>query len=373
MLNFSYELIKKAPNSKARLGKIKTRRGIINTPIFMPVGTVGSVKSLTPHDLNEIGAQIILGNTYHLSLRPGTEVLDSFGGLHDFMKWDKPILTDSGGFQVFSLADIRKIQEEGVTFNNHLNGGKIFISPEVSMKIQGSINSEIVMAFDECPPSPYDRKYMEPSIARTTRWLKRCKDAINPEQALFGINQGGIHYDLRLRHLEEILPLDLPGYAVGGLSVGEKNEEMYEILDQILPHFPENKPRYLMGVGTPVDILMGIDAGIDMFDCVMPTRNARNGQFFTWKGKLNIKRESFKFDHRPVDENCSCYTCRNYSRAYLRHLFASKEILSYRLNTIHNLHFYLDLVRKSREAIENGEFDIFKKHAIVSVSQKIDN
>lgn len=373
MLDFKFNLLKTDPEGRARRGEIHTRRGVIQTPIFMPVGTVGSVKAITPDDLiDEIKAEIILGNTYHLYLRPGLDVLKHFGGLHDLMNWKKPILTDSGGFQVFSLADLRNIKEEGVTFRSHLSGAKIFISPEVSMEIQGAINSDIVMAFDECPPSPYDRDYMEKSIARTTRWLQRCKDSINPQQALFGINQGGIHPDLRIRHLDEIAALDLPGYAIGGLSVGEKNEEMYETLDQVVNHFPHNKPRYLMGVGTPIDILEGIDAGVDMFDCVMPTRNARNGQLFTWNGKINIKRVSFRFDKEPLDPNCTCYTCRNYSRAYLNHLYKSKELLSYRLNSLHNLHFYLDLVRKAREAIEAGNFKEFKKRAIASLSQKIE-
>ncbi len=370
MLDFNFDLLK--TDGKARRGVINTRRGKINTPIFMPVGTVGSVKAMNPDNLKNIKAEIILGNTYHLFLRPGLEVLDAFGGLHDFMKWDRPILTDSGGFQVFSLADIRKIKEEGVTFNNHINGGKIFISPEVSMKIQKSINSEIVMAFDECPPDPYDKPYIEKSIERTTRWLKRCKETIADGQALFGINQGGIFSDIRLKHLEQIAELDLPGYAIGGLSVGERNTEMYEVLENIAYKFPEQKPRYLMGVGTPQDILMGIGYGVDMFDCVMPTRNARNGQFFTWNGKLNIKRENFKFDKKPVDENCTCYTCRNFSRSYLRHLYVAKEILSYELNTIHNLHFYLDLVNKARDAIENGVYEQFKKESLEKISIKID-
>ena len=371
MLDFSFELIKKDANSKARRGKIKTRRGEVQTPIFMPVGTVGSVKGLTPHDLEDLGAQIILGNTYHLGLRPGTALLDDFGGLHDFMKWDKPILTDSGGFQVFSLADLRNIKEEGVTFRNHISGAKLFISPETSMDIQKSINSEIVMAFDECPPDPRDYKYIENSLERTTRWLHRCKATIGEGQALFGINQGGIFTDLRLKHLEQIVELDLPGYALGGLSVGETNEEMYEVLENVTHKFPENKPRYLMGVGKPEDILEGIDSGVDMFDCVMPTRNARNGQLFTWNGKLNIKRKDFEYDKGPIDENCDCYTCRNFSRAYIRHLFHAKEILLYRLTSIHNLHFYLDLTKKSREAIENGTFKEWKTKMLQQVKQKV--
>jgi len=371
MLDFSFKLIKKDEKSKARRGEIKTRRGVIQTPIFMPVGTVGSVKGLTPDDLTDLGAQIILGNTYHLYLRPGTELLDDFGGLHDFMKWDKPILTDSGGFQVFSLADLRNIKEEGVTFRSHISGSKLFISPEKSMEIQASINSEIVMAFDECPPDPRDHKYIETSIERTTRWLHRCKTTIGEGQALFGINQGGIFTDLRLKHLEQIVELDLPGYAVGGLSVGETNQEMYEVLDNIVYKFPELKPRYLMGVGKPEDILEGIESGVDMFDCVMPTRNARNGQLFTWNGRVNIKRKDFEFDHDPIDPKCDCYTCKNFSRAYLRHLFKAHEILLYRLLTIHNLHFYLDLTRKSREAIENDNFKEWKASVIDKIKEKV--
>jgi len=371
MLEFTFELIKKDEKTKARIGKIKTVRGEIDTPIFMPVGTVGSVKALTPDDLNELGAQIILGNTYHLYLRPGTKVLDDFGGLHEFMNWNKPILTDSGGFQVFSLAELRNIKEEGVVFKSHINGAKLFISPEISMEIQGSINSEIVMAFDECPPDPGDYKYIEKSIERTTRWLKRCKTSVKEGQALFGINQGGIFKDLRLRHLEQIAELDLPGYAVGGLSVGETNEEMYEVLDNIVYKFPENKPRYLMGVGKPEDILEGIEAGIDMFDCVMPTRNARNGQLFTWNGRVNIKRKDFEFDHDPIDKNCNCYTCRNFSKSYLRHLFHSHEILLYRLLSIHNLYFYLELVKKSREAIERGDFKEWKAKVIDKIKSRV--
>ncbi len=371
MLDFKFTLLKKDEKTKARLGKIETRRGVINTPIFMPVGTVASVKGITPHDLKDLGAEIILNNTYHLFLRPGTEVLDHFGGTHDFMRWDGPILTDSGGFQVFSLADLRNIKEEGVHFRSHISGAKIFISPEVSMEIQKSINSEIVMAFDECPPDPYDYKYIENSIERTTRWLKRCKVTVGEGQALFGINQGGIHTDLRLRHLEQIAELDLPGYSIGGLSVGEKPEEMYEVLDQIAYKFPEDKPRYLMGVGTPQDILEGISLGVDMFDCVMPTRNARNGQLFTWNGKINIKRKNFEFDKRPLDENCTCYTCQNYSRAYLRHLYKAKEILLYRLTSIHNLHFYLELTQKSKEHIAAGTFKEFKKKALERISELV--
>jgi len=373
MLDFSFKILNKDKNSKARRGKINTRRGEINTPIFMPVGTVGSVKGVSPHDLEDLGAQIILGNTYHLFLRPGTALLDDFGGLHDFMRWDKPILTDSGGFQVFSLADLRNIKEEGVTFKSHINGSKLFISPEISMQIQASINSEIVMAFDECPPDPRDYKYIENSIERTTRWLNRCKTTIKDGQALFGINQGGIFTDLRLRHLEQIAELDLPGYAIGGLSVGETNEEMYEVLDNIVYKFPENKPRYLMGVGKPEDILEGIESGVDMFDCVMPTRNARNGQLFTWNGRVNIKRKDFEYDHAPIDSQCTCYTCRNFSRAYLRHLFKAHEILLYRLLTIHNLHFYLDLTKKSREAIENGNFKEWKNSVIDKIKSRVTN
>jgi queuine tRNA-ribosyltransferase len=338
----------------ARRGKLVLQHGEVDTPQFMPVGTVASVKAIAPDDLHQIGAQIILGNTYHLMLRPGAELVQELGGLHRFMSWDRNILTDSGGFQVYSLAEQRKITEEGAVFRSHLDGSRHELTPEKAVQIQTRLGSDILMAFDECPPSKEDRAYHEASLARTTRWARRCKDEWlkDPKGHLFGIVQGGLHQDLRERHAQEIAALDLPGTALGGFSVGEKPEAMWEGVQHAAPLLPRDKPRYLMGVGTPEDLLRCSLAGIDLFDCVMPTRVARNGLLFTRKGRLQIKAARYARDQRPADEGCRCYTCRTFTRAYLRHLYASQELLAYRLNSIHNLTFYLDLMRGMREAIE---------------------
>ncbi len=344
----------------ARRGVIETTRGVINTPAFMPVGTLGTVKAMSPDEMKEIGAEIILGNTYHLYLRPGTDVIAELGGLHRFMNWDRPILTDSGGFQVFSLSAFRKIEEQGVHFRSHIDGSLHFIGPVEAMKIQGILGSDIAMVFDECITYPADYDYALKSVELTTAWARRCKELQNPGQALFGIVQGGMYKDLRRRSLEDLLSIGFDGYAVGGVSVGEPKEEMHEIIYFSAPLLPTDRPRYLMGIGDFVDMLAAVEAGFDMFDCIMPTRNARNGTLFTSTGRISIKREEFKYDRGPLDPNCNCYTCRNYSRGYLRHLFLSREILSMRLNTYHNLYFYLDFLRKTRTAIEEGTFRNFK-------------
>jgi queuine tRNA-ribosyltransferase len=352
-MSFKYELIKECKQSGARLGKFSTPHGDIETPIFMPVGTQATVKSLTPEDLHDINAQIILSNTYHLFMRPGHELIAKAGGLHKFMNWDGPILTDSGGFQVFSLGDLRKISEEGVEFRSHIDGSKKFISPEKAVEIQTALGSDIMMAFDECAPYPADRQYVKNSLERTTRWLGRCVDAHkNTEnQALFGIVQGGMYKDLREQSAEQILQYDLPGYAVGGLSVGEPKELMYEVLDYTTPLLPEDKPRYLMGVGTPDCLFEGVIRGIDMFDCVLPTRIARNGTAMTSEGRISIKNAKYFEDFSPLDAECDCYVCKNYTKAYLRHLYKANEILSSRLMSYHNLHFLLNLMKNIREAI----------------------
>ena len=346
----------------ARRGRLTFERGIVETPIFMPVGTYGAVKALTPEDLLGIGAQIILGNTFHLMLRPTTKVIQAHGDLHDFMNWQKPILTDSGGFQVFSLGALRKIKEEGVTFKSPINGSKIFMSPESSMQVQRELGSDIVMIFDECTPYPATVQEAADSMRLSLRWAKRSKDAHadNPS-ALFGIVQGGMYEHLREESIAGLLDIGFDGYAIGGLSVGEPKEEMMATLDAIHQKMPTNKPRYLMGVGTPEDLVEAVSRGIDMFDCVMPTRNARNGHLFTTFGVVKIRNAQYEFDTKPIDENCDCYTCQNYSRSYLRHLDKCQEMLGSRLNTIHNLHYYLDLMAKMRDAIENGEFEVFKK------------
>ena len=336
----------------ARAGVIETPHGTVYTPVFMPIGTKGAVKGVLPEQLHAIGAQIILGNTYHLFLRPGhTLVRDIFGSLHAMMGWNKPILTDSGGFQIFSLAPLRKITEEGVTFRSHLDGSQHFLSPERSIEIQEALQADIMMAFDECPALPCDGTVLAKSIDRTTRWAKRCLAARRTDTALFGIVQGGVSETLRKKHLADITALPFDGYALGGLSVGETREEMYSIVQAIAPLMPPNKPRYLMGVGMPRDIVIAILSGIDMFDCVIPTRNARNGQLFTREGRLNIKNQRFARDTRPPDERCSCMTCRSFSRAYLHHLYRSGDILSSVLNSIHNLQFYLDIVEETRRLI----------------------
>lgn len=354
-----------AQDGQARRATLTTAHGDIQTPVFMPVGTQGTVKAVGPDDLVDAGAQIILGNTYHLYLRPGDELVARRGGLHKFASWNKPILTDSGGFQVFSLATIRTISEQGVEFRSYLDGSKHFFSPEKVVSIQQNLGSDIMMVLDECVGYGADREYTARSLERTTRWAQRCRDAHAPGQngqMLFGIIQGGFFEDLRDESLAQLAEIPFEGFAIGGLSVGESTEEMYRILNHIGPKMPENKPRYLMGVGTPLDILEGISAGVDMFDCVLPTRNARNGTMFTSLGKVNIKRAEFREDDGPLDPNCNCYTCRNFSRAYLRHLYTAREILSYRLNSIHNIAFFLELARQAREAIEQGRFVTLKAH-----------
>lgn len=358
-----YELIKTCKQTGARLGRLHTPHGVIETPIFMPVGTQATVKAMTPEELKDIGSQIILSNTYHLYMRPGHDLIERAGGLHKFMNWDKPILTDSGGFQVFSLGPLRKIKEEGVEFRSHLDGSKHFLSPEKATEIQNALGSDIIMAFDECAPYPADRQYVKNSLERTTRWLERCKAAHKyPErQALFGIVQGGMYKDLREQSAREITAIDLPGYAIGGLSVGEPKEMMYEVLDYTVPLLPEDKPRYLMGVGSPDDLLEGVLRGIDMFDCVLPTRIARNGTAMTGQGKVVVRNASYAEDFTSLDPECDCYTCRNYTKAYLRHLIKCNEILGARLLTIHNLHFLLKLMENVREAIREDRLLDYKK------------
>ncbi|SOY49684.1 tRNA guanosine(34) transglycosylase Tgt [Cupriavidus taiwanensis] len=365
MLNF--ELI--TTDGNARRGRVTLNHGVVETPIFMPVGTYGSVKTMSPLELNEIGAQIILGNTFHLWLRPGLDVVNAHEGLHRFIGWDKPILTDSGGFQVFSLGDLRKITEDGVTFASPVNGDKLFLSPEISMQIQRTLNSDIVMQFDECTPyeidgRPATHEEAAKSMRMSLRWARRSRDEFerlaNPN-ALFGIVQGGMYEDLRDESLAGLSELDFHGFAIGGLSVGEPKEDMMRVLEHVAPRLPANKPHYLMGVGTPEDLVAGVAAGVDMFDCVMPTRNARNGWLFTRYGDVKIKNAAHRNDPRPLDESCACYTCRNFSRAYLHHLHRVGEILGARLNTIHNLHYYLQLMREVREAIEQHRFADFRR------------
>ncbi|KQV47800.1 MULTISPECIES: tRNA guanosine(34) transglycosylase Tgt [unclassified Duganella] len=361
-----FKLIKKDTTGKthARRGTVKLNHGEVQTPIFMPVGTYGSVKAMSPLELKEIGAQIILGNTFHLWLRPGNDVMSKFGGLHGFMGWDKPILTDSGGFQVFSLGEMRKITEEGVTFNSPINGDKLFLSPEISMQIQRVLNSDIVMQFDECTPYEIDGRpatleEAAKSMRMSLRWAQRSMNEFNAGEnpnALFGIVQGGMYENLRDESLAGLQEIDFPGLAIGGLSVGEPKEDMMRILQHVGPRLPENKPHYLMGVGTPEDLVNGVANGVDMFDCVMPTRNARNGWIFTRFGDVKIKNARYKDDKEPLDSTCSCYTCRNFSRAYLHHLHRAQEILGARLNTIHNLHYYLDIMQQMRDALDADRF-----------------
>ncbi|WAW15495.1 tRNA guanosine(34) transglycosylase Tgt [Peptostreptococcus equinus] len=362
MYAVKYELIKTCKQTGARLGKLHTPHGVIDTPIFMPVGTQATVKSMTPEELKEIGSQIILSNTYHLYLRPGHELIKKAGGLHEFMHWDRPILTDSGGFQVFSLGPLRKITEEGVEFRSHHDGSKHFLSPEKAMEIQNSLGSDIMMAFDECAPYPADRKYVKDSLERTTRWLERCKEAHKntEKQALFGIVQGGMYRDLREQSAKEITNIDLPGYAIGGLSVGEPKEMMYEVLDYTVPLLPEDKPRYLMGVGSPDDLIEGVLRGIDMFDCVLPTRIARNGTAMTSQGKIVVRNASYAEDFTKLDPECDCYTCQNYTKAYIRHLVKTNEILGARLITNHNLRFLLKLMKDVRQAIMDDRLMDFR-------------
>lgn len=370
-MSFQFELIKKDPASLARLGRLTTLHGAVSTPVFMPVGTQATVKTLSPDDLVNLGAEIILANTYHLFLRPGHELIREFGGVQKFMAWNRPVLTDSGGFQVFSLADLRKITEEGVTFQSHIDGGaKHFITPEYAVEIQEALGADIIMAFDECIPYPATRDYAHESLERTTRWAKRCRDAKKETgQALFGIAQGGMYPDLRRISAEALVDIGFDGYAIGGLSVGETKPMMYEMLEATLPSFPEDRPRYLMGVGTPEDLVEGVDRGVDMFDCVMPTRNARNGTFFTSFGKVVIRNAQYERDKQPIDPECGCYTCKNFSRAYLRHLFNANEVTALRLGTIHNIHFYLNLMRGIRASIEQGRFKEFKKEFLAKREQ----
>ena len=374
-----YELLKK--DGRAKRGRFTTVHGVIETPVFMNVGTAAAIKgAVSTDDLRGIKTQVELSNTYHLHVRPGDEVVKKLGGLHKFMNWDKPILTDSGGFQVFSLAKLRKIKEEGVQFNSHIDGHKIFMGPEQSMQIQSNLASTIAMAFDECPSSVADRKYMTNSVERTTRWLKRCKDemarlnslpdTINPHQMLFGINQGGIYEDIRIAHAQQIAELNLDGYAVGGLAVGESHEEMYRILDAVVPHLPENKPTYLMGVGTPANILEAVDRGVDFFDCVYPSRNGRHGHVYTNHGKMNLFNAKYELDDRPIEEGCNCPACRSYSRAYIRHLLKAKEMLGMRLCVLHNLYFYNTMMEEIRDAIDAGEFQAYKKRKLEGMEQK---
>jgi len=354
----------------ARLGRITTKRGSINTPSFMPVGTQGTVKAMSPEEMSDMGAEIILGNTYHLYIRPGHRTVEKLGGLHDFMHWPGPILTDSGGFQVFSLASLRKITPEGVSFRSHLDGSSHFLDPALSMEIQHALGADILMAFDECTPYPATREYATSSLELTTAWAARSKLAHEelselkdgPQKpSLFGIIQGGMYQDLRMRSAEEIVSIGFDGYAVGGVSVGEPKTEMHEIIGYMAPALPAQKPRYLMGIGDLKDILLAVEAGFDMFDCVMPTRNARNGTLFTSEGRISIKRAEYAEDNSPLDPDCGCYTCRNYSKGYLRHLFLAREILSMRLNTIHNLYFYLNFMREIRRAIKEDRFMEFKR------------
>ena len=368
-----YELLKR--DGAARRGRLHTVHGVIETPVFMNVGTAAAIKgAVSTEDLERIGTQVELSNTYHLHVRPGDQIIRKLGGLHKFMSWEKPILTDSGGFQVFSLAGLRRIKEEGVYFNSHIDGKKIFMGPEESMQIQSNLASTIAMAFDECPSSVADREYMERSVARTTRWLERCKremdrlnsltDTINRHQMLFGINQGGVYEDIRISHAKEIADMDLDGYAVGGLAVGESHEEMYRILDAVVPRLPQEKPIYLMGVGTPANILEAVDRGVDFFDCVYPSRNGRHGHVYTKQGKRNLFNAKYELDERPIEEGCQCPACRRYSRAYIRHLLKAKEMLGMRLCVLHNLYFYNHLMEEIRQAIEEGRFMEYKKKTL---------
>ena len=368
-----YELLKR--DGAARRGRLHTVHGVIETPVFMNVGTVAAIKgAVSTEDLEQIGTQVELSNTYHLHVRPGDQIIKKMGGLHRFMSWEKPILTDSGGFQVFSLAGLRRIKEEGVYFNSHIDGRKIFMGPEESMQIQSNLASTIAMAFDECPSSVADREYMERSVARTTRWLERCKkemdrlnslpDTINRHQMLFGINQGGVYEDIRIRHAKEIASMDLDGYAVGGLAVGESHEEMYRILDAVVPQLPQEKPIYLMGVGTPANILEAVDRGVDFFDCVYPSRNGRHGHVYTKQGKRNLFNAKYELDNRPIEEGCQCPACRRYSRSYIRHLLKAKEMLGMRLCVLHNLYFYNHLMEEIRQAIEEGNYKEYKKKTL---------
>lgn len=375
----TYRVLK--TEGRAKRAEFTTVHGTVQTPVFMNVGTVAAIKgAVATTDLKEIGTQIELSNTYHLHVRPGDEVVKKLGGLHRFMNWDRPILTDSGGFQVFSLASLRKIREEGVTVQSHIDGRKIFMGPEQSMQIQSNLGSTIAMAFDECPSSVAEREYVQKSVERTTRWLARCKaemtrlngleGTINPQQLLFGINQGAIYDDIRIEHAKQITELELDGYAIGGLAVGETHEQMYHILDEVVPYLPKEKPVYLMGVGTPLNILEAVDRGVDFFDCVYPSRNGRHGHVYTADGKLNLFNAKYELDDRPIEEGCQCPACRSYSRAYIRHLLKAKEMLGMRLCVLHNLYFYNHLMAEIRDAIDAGTYQAFKKAKIERYTQE---
>ena len=373
-----YQILK--TEGRAKRAQMTTVHGTIQTPVFMNVGTAAAIKgAVSTMDLKEIKTQVELSNTYHLHVRPGDQVVKKLGGLHRFMNWDRPILTDSGGFQVFSLAGLRKIKEEGVYFHSHVDGRKIFMGPEESMQIQSNLASTIAMAFDECPSSVASREYVQNSVDRTTRWLKRCKDemarlnsledTINPHQLLLGINQGAIYEDIRISHAQQISELDLDGYAVGGLAVGETHEEMYHILDEVVPYLPQNKPTYLMGVGTPANILEAVSRGVDFFDCVYPTRNGRHGHVYTNQGRRNLFNAKYELDDRPIEEGCQCPACRHYSRAYIRHLLKAKEMLGMRLCVLHNLYFYNKMMEEIRDAIDAGEYEAYKKRKLAGMEE----
>ncbi|MBD5506737.1 MAG: tRNA guanosine(34) transglycosylase Tgt [Lachnospiraceae bacterium] len=372
-----YKILKQ--EGRAKRAELTTVHGTIQTPVFMNVGTVAAIKgAVSTEDLETIGTQVELSNTYHLHVRPGDHVIRQMGGLHRFMSWNKPILTDSGGFQVFSLAGLRKIKEEGVYFHSHIDGRKIFMGPEESMQIQSNLASTIAMAFDECPSSVAERRYVEDSVARTTRWLVRCRqemkrlnaleDTINKEQLLFGINQGAVFDDIRIEHAKQIADLDCDGYALGGLAVGESHEQMYHVIEETVPYLPKDKPTYLMGVGTPANILEAVERGVDFFDCVYPTRNGRHGHLYTNRGKINLFNAKYELDDRPIEEGCNCPACRRYSRAYIRHLLKAKEMLGMRLCVLHNLYFYNTMMGEIREALEQGEFAAYKKRKLAGMN-----
>ena len=375
-----YKLLK--TEGKARRGEFSCAHGTVQTPVFMNVGTQGAIKgALSAEDLKNIGCQVELSNTYHLHLRPTDKLVRECGGLHNFMTWDGPILTDSGGFQVFSLSGLRKIKEEGVYFSSHIDGRKIFMGPEESMQIQSNLGSDICMAFDECIENPAPRDYVQKSVDRTYRWLERCKaenarlnslpDTVNPQQQLWGINQGGTYDDIRIEHMKRIAQLDLPGYAIGGLAVGESAEEMYRIIEAVEPHMPVNKPRYLMGVGTPSNIIEAVARGVDFFDCVMPARNARHARLFTWNGAINLKNAKYATDLNPIDPECDCPVCRRFSRAYIRHLFVAEEMLAMRLSVMHNLYFYNKLMERIRQALDEGRFEAFRAEYSEKLGRRI--
>ena len=376
-----YRILK--TEGRAKRAEFETVHGVIQTPVFMNVGTVAAIKgAVSTEDLENIGTQVQLSNTYHLHVRPGDKIVKEMGGLHKFMSWNKPILTDSGGFQVFSLAGLRKIKEEGVTFQCHVDGHRIFMGPEESMQIQSNLGSTIAMAFDECPPSKAERKYVQDSVERTTRWLKRCQkemarlnmldDTVNPSQLLFGINQGAIYDDIRIEHAKVIAELELDGYAVGGLAVGESHEEMYHVLEEVVPYLPKEKPTYLMGVGTPANILEGVERGVDFFDCVYPSRNGRHGHLYTNHGKINLFNAKYELDDRPIEEGCGCPACRRFSRAYVRHLLKAKEMLGMRLCVLHNLYFYNKMMEEIRNALDEGRFAEYKREKLANMSTPLE-